>query len=57
MVTVGYPDMSYVIPELNLIGAPHVADDFAHLQEIVGGEWGQEMSARFEEQGIHMLDL
>ena len=57
MVTVGYPDMSYVIPELNLIGAPYVADDFAHLQEIVGGEWGQEMSARFEEQGIHMLDL
>ena len=23
MVTVGYPDMSYVIPELNLIGAPY----------------------------------
>ena len=22
MVTTGYPDMSYVIPELNLIGAP-----------------------------------
>jgi tripartite ATP-independent transporter DctP family solute receptor len=57
MVTTGYPDMSYVIPELNLIGAPYVADDFAHLQEIVAGEWGQEMSARFEAQGIHMLDL
>lgn len=57
MVTVGYPDMSYVIPELNLIGAPYVADDFAHLEQIVDGEWGQEMSAQFEEQGIRMLDL
>lgn len=57
MVTTGYPDMSYVIPELNLIGAPYVADDFAHLQRIVAGPWGQEMAARFESQGIHMLDL
>lgn len=57
MVTTGYPDMSYVIPELNLIGAPYVADDFAHLQEIVAGPWGQEMAGRFEEQGIKMLDL
>ncbi len=57
MVTTGYPDMSYVIPELNLIGAPYVADDFEHLQRIVEGEWGQEMASRFEEQGIRMLDL
>lgn len=57
MVTTGYPDMSYVIPELNLIGAPYVADDFAHLERIVAGPWGQEMSAAFEAQGIHMLDL
>lgn len=57
MVTTGYPDMSYVIPELNLIGAPYVADDFAHLERIVAGPWGQEMSAAFEAQGIRMLDL
>lgn len=57
MVTTGYPDMSYVIPELNLIGAPYVVRDFAHLEEIVAGEWGQEMAAAFEAQGIHMLDL
>lgn len=57
MVTTGYPDMSYVIPELNLIGAPYVARDFAHLEQIVDGDWGQEMSAAFEEEGIHMLDL
>ena len=57
MVTTGYPDMSYVIPELNLIGAPYVADDFGHLQEIVAGPWGQEMDAAFIDQGIRMLDL
>lgn len=57
MVTTGYPDMSYVIPELNLVGAPYVADSFEHLQEIVAGPWGQEMAAKFNEQGIHLLDL
>lgn len=57
MVTTGYPDMSYVIPELNLIGAPYVADDFDHLQEIVAGPWGQEMDDAFIDQGIRMLDL
>lgn len=57
MVITGYPDMSYVIPELNLIGAPYVVDDFAHLEEIVAGPWGQEMEAKFEEQGVAMIDL
>ena len=57
MVVTGYPDMSYVIPELTLVGAPYVVDDFAHLEEIVDGPWGQEMDAKFGEQGVEMLDL
>lgn len=57
MVLSGYPDMSYIIPELNLIGAPYVADDFAHLKEIIAGPWGQEMSAKFEEKGVGLLDV
>lgn len=57
IVITGYPDMSYIIPELNLIGAPYVADDFAHLKEIIAGPWGQEMSVKFEEQGVKLLDL
>ncbi|WP_116598754.1 DctP family TRAP transporter solute-binding subunit [Primorskyibacter marinus] len=57
MVITGYPDMSYIIPELNLIGAPYVADDFAHLKDIIAGDWGQEMSAKFEEKGVHLLDV
>lgn len=57
MVMTGYPDMSYVIPELKLVGAPYVVDDFAHLQEIVAGDWGQGISAKMAEQGIHLLDV
>ncbi|PVA05885.1 sialic acid TRAP transporter substrate-binding protein SiaP [Thalassorhabdomicrobium marinisediminis] len=57
MVITGYPDMSYIIPELNLIGAPYVADDFDHLKEIIAGDWGQEMAAKFEENGVHLLDV
>lgn len=57
MVITGYPDMSYVIPELKLVGAPYVVDDFVHLEEIVDGPWGQEMDAKFGEQGVEMLDL
>jgi len=57
MVITGYPDMSYIIPELNLIGAPYVADDFAHLEEIIAGDWGQEMATKFEENGVRLLDV
>ncbi len=57
MVVTGYPDMSYTIPELNLIGAPYVATDFENLQGIIAGSWGQEMAAKFEEQGVHLLDV
>ena len=57
MVMTGYPDMSYIIPELKLVGAPYVVDDFAHLQDIVAGPWGQEMNGKMEEQGVHLLDV
>jgi tripartite ATP-independent transporter DctP family solute receptor len=57
MVITGYPDMSYTIPELNLIGAPYVATSFENLEEIIAGPWGQEMAAEFEEQGVHLLDV
>ncbi|MCB1991606.1 MAG: sialic acid TRAP transporter substrate-binding protein SiaP, partial [Geminicoccaceae bacterium] len=57
MVITGYPDMSYTIPELNLVGAPYVARDFEHLQEIVAGPWGQKMAAEFEAQGVKLLDV
>lgn len=57
MIITGYPDMSYIIPELNLVGAPYVADDFAHLKDIIAGPWGQEMSAKFEEKGVELLDV
>ena len=57
IVITGYPDMSYVIPELKLIGAPYVVSDFAQLKKIVDGPWGQKMEKKFEAQGIHVADL
>lgn len=57
LVITGYPDMSYTIPELKLIGAPYVVDDFAHLKEIIAGPWGQKMDAKFNEQGLHLADV
>lgn len=57
MVITGYPDMSYTIPELKLIGAPYVVSDYAELKEVIAGPWGQKMAGKFEEQGIHVLDV
>jgi TRAP-type transport system periplasmic protein len=57
MVMTGYPDMSYIIPELKLVGAPYVVDDFDHLQDILAGDWGQGISDTMREQGIHLLDV
>lgn len=57
MVMTGYPDMAYAIPALKLIGAPYAVRDFAHLKEIVAGEWGQNMAKEFEKQGVHLIDV
>jgi len=57
LVTTGYPDMSYIIPELKLVGAPYVVGDFAELEKIVNGPWGQKMEAKFEAEGVKIVDL
>lgn len=57
LVMTGYPDMSYIIPELKLIGAPYVVSDFDHLKELIAGEFGQKMDAAFQEQGVKVLDV
>ncbi len=57
LVMTGYPDMSYIIPELKLIGAPYVVSDFAHLKELIAGDFGQKMDAAFQDQGVKVLDV
>ncbi|WP_299345560.1 sialic acid TRAP transporter substrate-binding protein SiaP [uncultured Maritalea sp.] len=57
MVMTGYPDMSYTIPELKLIGAPYVVESYDHLKKIVAGPWGQKMDAKFQDQGVKLLDV
>jgi tripartite ATP-independent transporter DctP family solute receptor len=53
----GYPDMSYIIPELKLIGAPYVVSSYEHLQKVVKGPYGQRMDTKFREKGVHMMDV
>lgn len=57
MVMTGYPDMSYIIPELKLIGAPYVVADFDHLKELIAGPFGQKMDTAFTEQKVKVLDV
>lgn len=57
MVMTGYPDMSYTIPELKLIGAPYVVESYDHLKKIIAGTWGQKMDAKFQDQGVKLLDV
>jgi tripartite ATP-independent transporter DctP family solute receptor len=57
LVVTGYPDMSYMIPELALVGEPYVISDYDHLLRVVDGPYGQEMAAKFADQGIHVLDV
>jgi tripartite ATP-independent transporter DctP family solute receptor len=53
----GYPDMSYIIPELKLIGAPYVVSSYEHLKKVVKGPYGQRMDTKFREKGVHLMDV
>jgi len=56
-VITGYPDMSYMIPELALVGEPYVISDYDHLLRVVAGPFGQEMAGKMADQGIQILDV
>jgi TRAP-type transport system periplasmic protein len=56
IVMTGYPDMSYIIPELKLIGAPYVISNYDHLRAVIKGPFGQRMDVKFREKGVHMID-
>ena len=53
----GYPDMSYLIPELKLIGEPYVIRDYDHLLKVIASSYGQEMEKKFEDNGVKILDV
>jgi len=54
---VGYPDMSYLIPKLKLVGEPYVVQDYDHLLRIIKGPYGQEMNQQFNDKGVQILDV
>ena len=53
----GYPDMSYLIPELKLIGEPYVIRDYDHLLKAIASPYGQEMAKKFDENGVKVVDV
>ncbi|MBU3738118.1 MAG: DctP family TRAP transporter solute-binding subunit [Rhodoferax sp.] len=57
IVMTGYPDMSYIIPELKLIGAPYVISSYEHLRAVVKSPYGQRMDAKFREKGVNLFDV
>lgn len=57
IVMTGYPDMSYIIPDLKLIGAPYVISSYDHLRAVVKGPYGQRMDAKFRDKGVHLMDV
>jgi tripartite ATP-independent transporter DctP family solute receptor len=56
-VSAGYPDMSYIIPELKLIGAPYVISNYDHLRAVIKSPYGKKMDIKFQEKGIRVLDV
>nr|WP_319388305.1 DctP family TRAP transporter solute-binding subunit [uncultured Cohaesibacter sp.] len=57
MVLTGYPDMSYIIPELKLIGAPYVVSDYDHLMDLIHGPFGQKMDEAFLKNDVKVIDV
>ena len=54
---IGYPDMSYLVPELKVVGEPYVVRDYDHFLRILNGPYGQKMEAEFEKQGVRVIDV
>ena len=53
----GYPDMSYLVPELKIIGEPYVIKDFDHLIRVIDGSYGQMIDKKMSELGIKILSV
>ncbi len=53
MSSAGYPDMSYIIPELILVGQVYVVRDYAHLLSIINSDYGKMIEGKFNKLGVH----
>lgn len=58
MATSGYPDMSYLIAELALIGQAYVVRDYDHLLKIVyESDYGKRMYDEFKKYKVELASL
>ncbi len=53
----GYPDMSYVIPELQVAGAPYLIRDYEHMLKLLDSPYGQSMNEKMIKKGARILDV
>ena len=57
MSTAGYPDMSYIIPELILVGQVYVVRDYEHLLKIIDSDYGKMIDKKFNDLGVHVAGV
>ncbi|MFV0447584.1 MAG: DctP family TRAP transporter solute-binding subunit [Vibrio sp.] len=57
MTLQGLPDMSFLIPELKVIGEPYVIRDMEHLRKVMASPYGQGLLGKIEDKGIKTIDL
>ncbi len=53
----GYPDMSYIIPELQVAGAPYLIRDYDHMLKMLESSYGQRMNEKMIKKGARVLDV
>ncbi len=53
----GYPDMSYIIPELQVAGAPYLIRDYNHMLKVLESDYGKEMNEKMVKKGARVLDV
>ncbi|WGF89575.1 DctP family TRAP transporter solute-binding subunit [Marinivivus vitaminiproducens] len=52
----GHTDLNYMIPELTLMGAAYVLPSFEAYERLLTTSFGDEMEAKYLEQGLRPLD-
>ncbi len=52
ILSLGYTDMSYIIPELIIMGSAYVVRDYEHLLKILKSDYGKRINAEFEKLGV-----
>lgn len=53
----GYPDMSFMVPEFEVIGEPYVLRDYEHAQKVSESDFAKNLYKKLEKKNIKFLDI